>query len=72
MDSASLARQTLLGLEERLQRLSLVIHGDVASSVTGDEKHSQPIATRLRSLSRALDSFEQQSKAVQDLLALSE
>ena len=72
MDSVSLARQTLLGLEERLQRLSLVIHGDVAPSVNGDEKHSQPIATRLRSLSRALDSFEQQSKAVQDLLALSE
>lgn len=71
MDHASLARQTLDGLEERLQRLRLTIFGNVSQ---GDEirpSGTQRVGSRIHSLEKALEAFEAQSSSIRDLLRLS-
>ncbi|GAM84233.1 hypothetical protein ANO11243_022270 [Dothideomycetidae sp. 11243] len=70
IDHALLARQTLSGLEDRLQRLRLVIYGDVQPDDHANVAKSQSVTGRLKAIDKALGVFESQTSSVQELLRL--
>lgn len=68
----STAAETLSMLEERLQRISFLLHGDSQTAAVEHDKTSRPstVSTRLANLERSLNSLVNRSNAAYDVLLL--
>lgn len=75
MDSnqSRLARQTLSLLEERLNKLQLLIHGTESDdSSARDTSPATTVTVRLQAVDKALNKLEQESTSIKELLRLRE
>ena len=77
------ATQTLLALEQRLRRLTFLLHGhdsadgadgadEAAATSVADEPSAVSIASRLQSIEKALQAVAAQSDSAAELLRLRE
>lgn len=73
MESRTAAEQTLSTLEERLQRLQFLLHGDLDTTDANFpvDAHSS-VTARLQRLDRSMQSLKDHSSAVSQLLSLRE
>ncbi|KAF2224220.1 hypothetical protein BDZ85DRAFT_260592 [Elsinoe ampelina] len=69
-DQAQSAKQTLSLLEERLDKLQLLLHGDGAADEARDTSYPSSVTTRLQSLDKALRKLESESSSIKELLRL--
>ncbi|KAG8625163.1 hypothetical protein KVT40_006914 [Elsinoe batatas] len=69
-NQAQLAKQTLSLLEERLDKLQLLLHGDGVADEARDTSYSSSVTTRLQSLDKALRKLESDSSSIKELLRL--
>lgn len=66
-----LATQTLLALEQRLDRLHFLLHGDDATAnAVASSNPSPSVASRLHSLEKSLQTIAAQSTSAAELLSI--